>query len=72
MLISGLDQFVEQILPLDRVGDGGQFLAEPQPNGALVNPQSGKCLTDTGSGGSGTQAAIDDCTGGTNQRWTLP
>ena len=44
----------------------------PQPNGALVNPQSGKCLTDTGSGGSGTQATINDCTGETNQRWTLP
>ena len=35
MLIGGLDQFVEQILPLDRVGDGGQFLAEPEPDGAL-------------------------------------
>jgi transposase len=44
----------------------------PQPNGALVNPQSGKCLTDTGSGGSGTQATIDDCNGAANQRWTLP
>ena len=44
----------------------------PQPNGSLVNPQSGKCLTDTGSGGSGTQASIYDCNGQTNQRWTLP
>ena len=44
----------------------------PQPNGALVNPQSGKCLDDNGSGGSGTQAIIDDCTGGSNQQWTLP
>ena len=44
----------------------------PQPNGALVNPQSGKCLTDTGSGGSGTQTTIEDCTGAPNQHWTLP
>ena len=43
-----------------------------QPNGALVNPQSGKCLDDNGSGGSGTQAIIDDCTGGASQHWTLP
>jgi len=44
----------------------------PQPNGSLVNPQSGKCLTDTGSGGSGTQATINDCTGQSDQHWTLP
>ena len=44
----------------------------PQPNGALVNPQSGKCLTDTNSGGSGTQASINDCNGQSNQHWTLP
>ena len=44
----------------------------PQPNGALVNPQSGKCLTDTGNGASGTQATIYDCTGQSNQHWTLP
>ena len=52
-------------------GTGAQTWV-PQPNGALVNPQSGKCLTDTGSGGSGTQATINDCTGQSNQRWTLP
>ena len=44
----------------------------PQSNGSLVNPNSGKCLDDTGFGGSGTQAQIWSCTGGTNQRWTLP
>jgi alpha-glucosidase (family GH31 glycosyl hydrolase) len=52
-------------------GTGAQTWA-PQPNGALVNPQSGKCLEDNGSGGSGTQAIIDDCSGGSNQHWTLP
>jgi hypothetical protein len=44
----------------------------PQPSGALVNPQSGKCLGDNGSGGSGTQAVISDCDGAADQQWTLP
>ena len=44
----------------------------PQSNGSLVNPNSGKCLDDTGFGGSGTQAQIWACTGGANQKWTLP
>jgi hypothetical protein len=44
----------------------------PQSNGSLVNPSSGKCLDDTGFGGSGTQVQIWTCTGGTNQKWTQP
>jgi len=44
----------------------------PQSNGALYNPQSGKCLDDTGYGGSGTQLQIWDCTGNANQQWQLP
>jgi beta-glucosidase len=44
----------------------------PQSNGELVNPNSGKCLDDTGFGGSGTQVQIWSCTDGTNQQWTLP
>ncbi len=44
----------------------------PQSNGSLVNPNSGKCLDDTGFGGSGTQVQIWSCTGGTNQKWNLP
>jgi len=44
----------------------------PQSNGSLYNPQSGKCLDDTGFGGSGTQLEIWTCTGGTNQAWVLP
>jgi len=45
---------------------------QPQSNGELVNPHSGRCLDDTGSGGSGTQLEIWDCTAGANQKWTLP
>jgi predicted chitinase len=45
---------------------------QPQSNGALVNPNSGKCLDDTGWGGSGTQVQIWDCSGNANQSWTLP
>jgi len=44
----------------------------PQSNGSLVNPNSGKCLDDTGYGGSGTQVQIWACTGNSNQQWTLP
>ena len=43
-----------------------------QPNGELVNPQSGKCLDDTASGPSGTQLTINDCDAGADQKWTLP
>jgi beta-glucosidase len=45
---------------------------QPQSNGELVNPNSGKCLDDTGFGGSGTQVQIWSCTDGSNQQWTLP
>ena len=43
-----------------------------QANGELVNPNSGKCLDDTGFGGSGTQIQIWSCTDGTNQQWNIP
>ena len=45
----------------------------PQSNGSLYNPQSGKCLDDTGwSTTPGTQLQIWDCTGNANQQWSLP
>jgi hypothetical protein len=52
-------------------GTGAQVW-EPQPDGALLNPSSGKCLDDTGYGGSGTQLQIWSCSGNDNQSWTLP
>jgi beta-glucosidase len=52
-------------------GTGAQVW-QPQANGELVNPNSGKCLDDTGLGGSGTQVQIWSCTDGTNQQWALP
>ncbi|MBR7833008.1 ricin-type beta-trefoil lectin domain protein [Actinospica durhamensis] len=52
-------------------GTGAQVWV-PQSNGELVNPQSGKCLDDTGWGGSGTQLQIWDCGDGANQQWILP
>ena len=52
-------------------GTGAQVW-NPQSNGALVNPQSGSCLDDTGYGGSGTQVQIWSCSGNSNQSWTLP
>ena len=51
----------------------GEQVWQPQPNGSLVNPQSGACLDDTGfSGTPGTQAQIWSCSGGANQVWKLP
>lgn len=52
-------------------GTGAQTW-QHQPNGEYLNPQSGRCLDDTGFGGSGTQAQIWDCTDGANQQWSLP
>jgi beta-glucosidase len=43
-----------------------------QSDGALLNPQSGACLDDTGFGGAGTQVQIWSCAGSSNQSWTLP
>ena len=45
---------------------------QAQSNGELVNPESGKCLDDTGFGGSGTQVQIWSCGDTANQQWTLP
>jgi chitinase len=52
-------------------GTGAQSWAH-QSNGELVNTGSGKCLDDTGYGGSGTQVQIWSCTGTANQQWDLP
>jgi hypothetical protein len=52
-------------------GTGAQTW-EPQSNGELLNPESGKCLDDTGYGGSGTQVQIWTCADTSNQQWTLP
>jgi chitinase len=43
-----------------------------QSNGELVNPNSGKCLDDTGFGGAGTQVQIWSCADSSNQQWNLP
>jgi hypothetical protein len=52
-------------------GTGAQVW-EPQSNGELYNPNSGKCLDDTGYGGSGTQLQIWACADTSNQQWHLP
>jgi hypothetical protein len=57
---------------LYQCNDTGAQVFIPQSDGALYNPQSGKCLDDTNYGGSGTQLQIWDCTGNANQQWKLP
>jgi len=52
-------------------GTGAQSWVH-ESNGELVNTNSGKCLDDTGFGGSGTQVQIWTCADSSNQQWTLP
>ncbi len=52
-------------------GTGAQVW-QHQSNGEYINPNSGKCLDDTGWGGSGTQVQIWDCADTANQQWSLP
>jgi chitinase len=52
-------------------GTGAQVW-QHQSNGEYLNPNSGKCLDDTGFGGSGTQAQIWSCADSSNQQWSLP
>jgi chitinase len=52
-------------------GTGAQSWVH-ESNGELVNTNSGKCLDDTGWGGSGTQVQIWACADTANQQWDLP
>ena len=52
-------------------GTGAQSWTH-ESNGELVNTNSGKCLDDTGFGGSGTQVQIWACADTSNQQWNLP
>ncbi len=52
-------------------GTGAQVW-QPQPNGSILNPQSGKVLDAQGvSSADGTQIHIWDYVGGANQHWTI-
>jgi chitinase len=52
-------------------GTGAQSWTH-ESNGELVNTNSGKCLDDTGFGGSGTQVQIWACADSSNQQWNIP
>ena len=52
-------------------GTGAQSWVH-ESNGELVNTNSGKCLDDTGWGGSGTQVQIWACADSSNQQWNIP
>jgi len=41
-------------------------------DGHLVNPRSGKCLTDPGAGGPGTQLEMTRCADSAAEHWVLP
>src|SRR5262249_44547933 len=53
-------------------GTGAQKWTFNASNKTLVNPESGRCLTDPGGSTSGAQVVIFDCSAGSNQQWTLP
>jgi chitinase len=52
-------------------GTGAQSWVH-ESNGELENTNSGKCLDDTGYGGSGTQVQIWTCDDTSNQQWNIP
>jgi chitinase len=52
-------------------GTGAQSWVH-ESNGELENTNSGKCLDDTGYGGSGTQVQIWSCADTSNQQWNIP
>jgi predicted alpha-1,6-mannanase (GH76 family) len=54
--------------------DGGAAQVwQPQSDGALLNPNSGKCLDDPGSSTTaGTQLQLYTCNGTGAQDWTIP
>jgi hypothetical protein len=52
-------------------GTGAQVW-QHQSNGEYINPNSGKCLDDTGFGGVGTQVQIWACADSSNQQWSTP
>jgi predicted alpha-1,6-mannanase (GH76 family) len=53
-------------------GGSGQTW-QPQSDGALLNPASGKCLDDPNSSTTpGTQVQIYTCNGTSAQHWTIP
>ena len=46
---------------------------QPQANGSLLNPQSGRCLdSPSGATADGTKLQIYDCNGLDPQRWKTP
>lgn len=57
---------------LYRCNGTGAQVWKAQPDGTLLNPQSGRCLEDAGSGPAGTQLVIRSCTGSAQQQWKLP
>ncbi|WP_204040696.1 ricin-type beta-trefoil lectin domain protein [Acrocarpospora phusangensis] len=54
-------------------GTAGGQKWQPQPNGSLLNPQSGRCLdSPSGATANGTWLQIYDCNGLNPQKWNIP
>src|SRR6266508_3521770 len=70
--IVGFGGLCVDVRSASRADRTGAQVWRAQPDGTLLNPQSGRCLDDAGSGPPGTQLIIFACTGSANQRWTLP
>lgn len=62
-----------QVQLYDCTSNNGAQQWVPQPNGALLNPQSNRCLDDPGATlTAGTQLQIYDCNNTAAQRWRIP
>jgi hypothetical protein len=63
---------------IDTCNNTGSEQWQPEANGEIVNPQSGRCLDNFDTPGSGngltdgTQLDIWNCLGSANELWTLP
>jgi hypothetical protein len=61
-----------KVQPWDCGTAGGQIW-KPQPDGALLNPQSGRCLdSPSGATADGIKLQIYDCNGLDPQKWNVP
>lgn len=71
MGVKGNDTATDAPIQLLECNGSGSQVWVPQADGALVNPQSGKCLTIYYNGGAGSPLVLWPCVGAVNQKWSL-
>jgi subtilisin family serine protease len=71
MTVAGDGTSADSPVVISGCGTAGSQVWQPQANGTLVNPASGKCLNAPASGW-GIKLNLATCTGNANQQWRLP